>query len=105
VDGKLLIEQLLFAVGRRARLGVHCPGCHDELVVAASLELLHLLLLDHDGSSSGNTILDRLLYEALDRVAHDHSVAEDARRQRKARCGKCIVSMIESGLRDIGVGR
>lgn len=104
-DGKLLIEQLLFAVGRRARHGVQCSGCHDEVVIAASLELLHLLLIEHDGSMSGNTLLDRLLYEALDRVTLEHSLAEDARRQRKARCGKCIVAMIESGLRDMGVER
>lgn len=102
-EGKLLIEQLVFAVGRRARHEATCPGCDHQLVATAALELLHLLLIDHDGSMSGNSILDRLLYEALDRVTLDKSVNDDARRQRKGRCGKCIVTLIEASLHDMGV--
>lgn len=103
IEGKLLIEHLVFAVGRRARHAATCPGCDHQLVATAALELLHLLLIEHDGSQSGNSILDRLLYEALDRVTHDKSVTDDARRQRKGRCGKCIVTLIEASLQDMGV--
>jgi len=103
VEGKLLIEQLVFAVGRRVRHQPSCPGCDDKLVATAALELLHLLLIEHGGSQSGSSLLDRLLYEALDRVAHSKSLSEDARRQRKGRCGRCIVALIESSLEDLGV--
>lgn len=103
IEGKLIIEQLVFAVGRRARHSITCSGCDDQLVATAALELLHLLLIEHDGSQSGSSILDRLLYEALDRVTHDKSVTDDARRQRKGRCGKCIVALIEASLQDMGV--
>ena len=103
VDNRLLLEQLAFAVGRRAMHADDCPGCQRAVVTAAALEVVHLVLTEHDGSESGTTYLDRLIYEALDRVGAGRTNSDAARRQRKARCGQCVSALLEDGLRDIGV--
>lgn len=102
VDTRVVLQHLVVAVGRRSRHSDDCPDCHQAVVAAAALEVLHLVLTDHDGVGSGATVLDRLLYEALDRVSGDRSPSDAARRQRKARCGRCITALLEQGLRDIG---
>lgn len=102
VDTRVVLQHLVVAVGRRSRHSDECPDCQRAIVAAGALELLHLVLNDHDGVGSSNNVLDRLLYEALDRVSGDRSASEAARRQRKARCGRCITALLEQGLRDIG---
>ena len=103
-DNRLLIEQLVRAVGRRARRGTQCPGCADALVAAAALEVLHLVLTEQDASPHGGTYIDRMIYAALDRVDTRRATPSDAaRRQRKARCGPCITELLEQGLADLGV--
>jgi hypothetical protein len=105
-DTRLLIEQLVRAVGRRARKGGRCPGCADAVVAAAALEVLHLVLTEQDESAHGGTYIDRMVYAALDRVDSRRSVLSDAaRRQRKARCGPCITELLEQGLADLGVAQ
>lgn len=103
VDGKLVLEQLVRAVGHRARIESHCPGCQHGVVAAAALEVLHMLLADKDGGDHGQSLLDRLLYDALDRVGDSTAPTPAARRQRKSRCGPCVTALLENGLRDIGV--
>jgi len=102
VDTRVILQHLVVAVGRRSRHSDDCPDCHQTVVAAAALEVLHLILTDHDGVGNGTNVLDRLLYEALDRVSGDRSTSDAARRQRKARCGRCITALLEQGLRDIG---
>ena len=102
-EERMLVEQLLRAVGRRAQAGVPCAGCRPEIVAAAALEVLHLVLAGRDGGTEGRTWFDRVLYEALDRSdAGGAQRTTAARAQFKARCGRCVRSLLETAGRDLG---
>lgn len=103
VEQRHIVEQLVYAVGRRSRQPLQCSGCPDETVVAAALELLHLVLAGHPDEGDGRQWLDRMLYEAFDRL-DDVERSEAARAQRKSRCGRCVMALLESAWRDLGGG-
>lgn len=103
VIDRMLLEQLLVVIGRRVRTGITCPQCDVDTVGAAALQLIHLVLCGHDGSTNGTNYLDRLLYEALDRVSGQPPASDAARRQRKARCGHCVTELLQAGFTELGV--
>jgi hypothetical protein len=102
IEEHLLVSQLLHVVARRATAEARCPGCPSEVVASAALEVLHLVLNGHDGGGDGRTWIDQILYAALDRIDGDPDRTEAARAQRKSRCGRCVMALLEAGLRDLG---
>lgn len=101
VDGPEFLGQLLLAVGRRAEQGFICPGCSHPLVTAMALEVVHLALSGNPVEGTGRTWLDRLLHTALVNVEGDLGRSEVAQNQRKSRCGRCAVELLEAGARDV----
>lgn len=100
-DTRMMLEQLLASVAVRAEEPEPCPGCPDEVVVAAALELVHLVLAGHDGGDRGRTWIDQMLYLALDRVDGGVKRSEAAASQRKARCGRCIDGLLRAAATDL----
>lgn len=80
-----------------SRSGSTCSGCDEEVVVAAALRVLNSLGMGDRASMS------ELLYEALaevdDRRSDDRSPAA---RQRKSRCGRCVVELLRATARQLG---
>ena len=80
-----------------ARSGSRCSGCQDDVVVAAALRVLNSLGMGDRGS------MGELLYEALaevdDRRSDDRSPAA---RQRKSRCGRCVVELLRATAYQLG---
>lgn len=104
-DTRMMLQHLLAAVAARAEQLEPCPGCPDEVVAAAALELIHLVLTGHDGGDRGRTWIDQMLYLALDRVDGGVSRTDAAASQRKARCGRCIDGLLRAGAADlVGAG-
>ena len=95
------LEQMLRAVGMRAEQGFICPGCNHALVTAMALEVIHLALSGNPVGGIGRTWLDRLLHTALVNVEGDLGRSETAQNQRKSRCGRCVVELMEAGARDV----
>jgi hypothetical protein len=103
VEQRLLLEQLLVAVGRIVAEHRHCAGCPAEVAAAAALEAVHLMLRGDIGDESGRAWLDRILYQALDNVDGNDERSPEARRQRKSRCGRCASELLAEGLVQLGV--
>ncbi len=103
VEQRMLLEQLLAAVGRILSEHRHCAGCPTEVAAAAALEAVHLMLRGDIGDETGRTWLDRILYQALDNVDGNDGRSAEARRQRKSRCGRCASELLAEGLISLGV--
>lgn len=101
VDRPEFLEELVRAVGTRAETGFICPGCDHAVVAAMSLEVIHLALSGNPVDGIGRTWLDRLLHTALVNVEGDLGRSETAQNQRKSRCGRCVVELLEAGARDV----
>lgn len=88
-EGKLALEDLRRLVVQLARDGASCSGCPDEVVLATALYVINSQLI---GESVG---LSDLLYEALEAVDPDFPGGRgDAARQRKKRCGDCVLRLL-----------
>jgi DNA-directed RNA polymerase specialized sigma24 family protein len=97
------LEQLLYAVGSVVERRPTCAGCSKGVAEAAALQAVHLLLAGDDAPDSNRPWLDQLLYRALDIVDSEQSHrAPDARRQRKARCGRCARDILAEALSSMG---
>ena len=101
VDGPGMMEDLLRAVGTVAELGVTCPGCNREVAAAMALEVVHLALSGRPVDGTGRTWFDRLLHTALLNVEGDLGRSETAQNQRKSRCGRCAVELLETAARQV----
>lgn len=100
-ETRILVEQLLFAVGRRAENGLSCTGCQPAVVAAAALEILHLVLNGDDTGDRGRTWFDQMLHTALERVDPNTPSTDAARNQRKSRCGRCVSELLTASMRDL----
>ena len=105
VEGQMVLLELVRALDRRAEQGLEFPGCRTDLVVRTATEVLHLLLVDHDGGDHGQTSTDRLVYEALDRASDRRPMSPEARRQRKARYAPAVLALLEETVLDLGLHR
>ena len=101
VEQRAVLHHLIEFVGRRGTHDVECVGCPSEVVVAAALEVVHLVLIGHEGSEFGRTWMDRLLHQALEHVIAGEEPSHDARMQRKSRCGRCVVALLSGGMEAI----
>lgn len=94
VEQRVMLHGLIEVLGRTRADDLECPGCPREVVVATALEVVHLVLVGHDGESIGRTWMDRLMHTALDHVINANELSYDARNQRKSRCGRCVESLL-----------
>lgn len=101
VEQRVLVEQLLHAVARRATEHIACHGCPSEVVAAAALEVVHLVLNGVDGSTRGRTWFDQMIHAALERVDPYVARSEAARNQRKSRCGRCAADLLSTSMADL----
>ena len=101
VTDRVLLEQLLHAVAHRAVDGVRCAGCPGEVVAAAALEVIHLVLLGDDGAERGRTWIDRMMRRAVERVDPLRPSSPAARDQRVSRCGRCASDLLAAGMSDL----
>ena len=99
VDGPEVMEALLRKVGELAGAGFTCSGCNREVAAAMALEVVHIALSGRPVDGNGRTWLDRLLHTALLNVEGDLGRSETAQNQRKSRCGRCAVELLESAAR------
>jgi hypothetical protein len=104
VEQRDFLERLLYAVGAAVERRPTCVGCSKGVAEAAALQAVHLLLAGDDAPDSNRPWLDQLLYRALDIVDLEQSHrAPDARRQRKARCGRCARDILAEALSSMGI--
>jgi hypothetical protein len=101
VEHRVLVEQLLRAVARRASDHIACHGCPSEVVAAAALEVVHLVLIGHDGAERGRTWFDQMLNAALERVDPHVATSNAARDQRKSRCGRCAADLLSTSMAEL----
>lgn len=101
VVDRMVVEQLLHAVARRGDAGTTCAGCQSTVVVAATLEVIHMILNGDEGGDRGRTWFDKVLRTALDRVDPHHPRSKAAADQRISRCGRCISLLLAVGYGDI----
>ncbi|MEY2974954.1 MAG: hypothetical protein RIR49_1374 [Actinomycetota bacterium] len=101
VTDRVLLEQLLHAVAQRAGDGVRCAGCPGEVVAAAALEVIHMVLLGDEGGRRGRSWMDRVLRSAIERVDPTHPESPAARDQRVSRCGRCASDLLAAGMSDL----
>lgn len=99
-DARLMLEQVLIALGRTIESGFRCPGCPNHIAASTALEVIHMVLAGEDGDTRGRTWLDQLMYVALEKV--DPQPAEKsptAQSQRKSRCGRCVTELLNTALK------
>lgn len=101
VEHRVLVEQLLRVVARRASDHIACHGCPSEVVAAAALEVVHLVLRGEDGADRGRTWFDQMIHAALSRVDPYVAPSQAARNQRKSRCGRCAADLLSSAMNDL----
>jgi hypothetical protein len=101
VEHRVLVEQLLRAVARRATDHIACHGCPSEVVAAAALEVVHLVLNGHDGAERGRTWFDQMIHAALSRVDPYVAPSDAALNQRKSRCGRCAADLLSASMTDL----
>lgn len=99
--GPEIMMKLLHAVGQTAEEGFTCPGCNREVAAAMALEVVHIALSGHPVDGTGRTWFDRLLHAALLNVEGDLGRSETAQNQRKSRCGRCAVELLETAARRV----
>lgn len=93
----ILIDQWRRTLVSVARSSHSCSGCSEGTVLAAALRILNSFALGDRGS------MRDLLYEALvevdDRMGGERDAAT---RQRKSRCGRCVVSLLRATAEQMG---
>jgi hypothetical protein len=98
VDDSVMIDRWRHSVISHARQDLHCSGCPNDVVFAASLRLLAMIQIGERASISD------LVYEALREVDEDFpDERTDAARQRKSRCSRCILEMLRNAAKSAGV--
>jgi hypothetical protein len=98
-ETRMMLEQVLLALGRNIEAGFTCPGCPNHVAAATALEVVHMVLAGEDGDTKGRNWLDQMLYVALERVDPETTPKSDAARtQRKSRCGRCVTELLNAAL-------
>lgn len=98
VESRVSLEELRRVVVGLARDGTPCGGCPDDVVLASALWIINAQIIGDSGS------LSDLLYESLTVVDPMFpSDRGDAARQRKSRCGRCVVSLLKRAIETMEV--
>ena len=101
---RLLLTQLVHMIAVRADAGWRCSSCSTEIVVAAAIEIVQMALAGTQPNGDGRNWIDQLMYVAIDRVHPDPAVSDAARAQRKSRCGRCVMELLNAAMSDVNGG-
>ena len=103
---KVFVETMFTKVSEIVARDVSCPGCQQQIVLAATTEILHLVLIEGESEGTrGQTWFDDVIYETVDRFTQGMGILPAARRQRKSRCKRCVMDLIALGLSELGYRR
>jgi len=99
----VFIEELLSALHRVTSSGFTCKGCNNRVTYAAATEVLYLALLEGGDAAIGQSWLDDVIYSVVDRYEIGMSRSAAAQRQRRSRCRRCVMELLQAALSAIGV--
>ncbi len=103
---KIFVESMFTKVSEIVARAIDCPGCQRQIVLAATTEVLHLVLIEGESDGArGQTWFDDVIYETVDRYTQGMALLPAARRQRKSRCKRCVMELLASGLAELGYSR
>jgi hypothetical protein len=102
---QVFIEELFSALHRVTSSGFTCKACNDRVTYAAATEVLHLALLEGSDAAVGQSWLDDVIYSVVDRYEIGMSRSAAAQRQRRSRCRRCVMELLQAALSAIGVRR
>jgi len=103
---KVFVETMFTKVSEIVARDVTCPGCQQQFVLAATTEILLLVLIEGEFEGTrGQTWFVFVIYETVERFAQGMGILPAARRQRKSRCKRCVMDLIALGLSELGYRR
>ena len=103
---KVFVESMFAKVSELVAREVPCTGCQRQIVLAATTEILHLVLIEGESDGArGQSWFDDVIYETVDRYTKGMDLLPAARRQRKSRCKRCVMDLIALGLAELGYRR
>jgi hypothetical protein len=102
---QVFIEELFVSLHRVVSEGFACPSCREQVTYAAATEVLHLALLEGSDAALGQSWLDDVIYGVVDRYETGMNKSAAARRQRRSRCRRCVMELLQAALEAIGVRR
>ena len=105
VISKVFIEELFFALHHVSNKGFRCPACNNKTTYVAATEVLHLALIEGSDGAAGQSWFDDVIYSVVDRYELGMSRSMSAQRQRRSRCKKCVMQLLQAALTHIGVSR
>ena len=105
VTSQVFIEELFVSLHRVVSEGFACPSCREQVTYAAATEVLHLALLEGSDAALGQSWLDDVIYGVVDRYETGMNKSAAARRQRRSRCRRCVMELLQAALAAIGVRR
>ena len=99
------LDELFSAMHRVAASGFTCKSCDSRVTYAAATEVLHMALLEGSDAAVGQSWLDDVIYSVVDRYHNGMSRTSAAQRQRRSRCRRCVMELLQAALATIGVHR
>lgn len=102
---QVFIEELFTALHHVTATGFTCSACNDRITYAAATEVLHLALIEGSDAAAGDTWFDDVIYSVVDRYHSGMSRSNAAQRQRRSRCKRCVMELLQASLKHIGVRR
>ena len=105
VVSQIFIEELFSALHRVSNKGFQCPACNNKITYAAATEVLHLALIEGSDAAASGSWFDDVIYSVIDRYESGMSRSTNAQRQRRSRCKKCVMQLLQAALNHIGVSR
>jgi hypothetical protein len=101
----VFIDELFSALHRVAASGFVCKSCDSRVTYAAATEVLHMALLEGSDAAVGQSWFDDVIYSVVDRYHNGMSKNMAAQRQRRSRCRRCVMELLQAALAAIGVRR
>ena len=105
VISQVFIEELFSALHRVSNKGFQCPACNNKITYAAATEVLHLALIEGSDAAAGESWFEDVIYSVVDRYELGMSRSITAQRQRRSRCKRCVMQLLQASLKHIGVNR
>ena len=105
VVSQVFIEELFSALHHVSIKGFQCPACNNKTTYAAATEVLHLALIEGSDAAASGSWFDDVIYAVVDRYESGMSRSTAAQRQRRSRCKKCVMQLLQASLNHIGVSR
>ena len=105
VISQVFIEELFSALHRVSNKGFQCPACNNKITYAAATEVLHFALIEGSDAVAGESWFDDVINSVINRYESGMSRSTAAQRQRRSRCKKCVMQLLQASLNHIGESR